>query len=1008
MNSFAKKSTALILAVVIIVGLFPHGLYAAGTESAENAAPASLTPADTSDDYMTLSKTAEHTGEDTWNVTLTVTPKDTTLKPAPSEVILILDHSGSMASENRWETLKKVLIEQGGLFESLNDLNARISIMTFGNTPAKVLNDGAFYHLGDGASLEKLKSDINAIPKPYETTDMRAAFVKAKEILDTLPAGGRPEVIFLTDGLCEPYGMGQVNVQSPKDDVHRAYVQEMQAAIADIQGRASLYGISFDNKAKGDADLRYLLGAENVYTSDDYTSLKQNFQDIQINLRTFISDPMSAQIAATQILSTEVSNAGSITYPAAEIKDNHVVWTPEPGHSLSPGQTLTIRYSAQLKSDQLPALFDANGALPLNGAAKVNYLVDGEGGEPHSLNFPLPQDIVEISKLTTTTYLNDVPIGEPEVHYDIVYQDKTRTLTLPEEDAAIENAGTTYTYAHSRYDGAATKGSAVPLTAGAHTLDHYYYAADARGDLVYHANGGTFDDGSTDAALNGLPPATHTLWTKDGQGKVPSGQRAWPSHAAENAHNVVMVGWTTENTNGKIYGKSDSLPELISEAAVTSGARTDVYAVWATDENNDGVPDGQQHLVYFEVADGHGVVTPAIAVVQPVQTLAEALNAAQPIVQPDKGWHFTGQWLLKGGDGTALNGDELLLQAPADGATYIALVAADAEPAHIFHVTVVDSYADSSGAGDYAADSSVTIDAGQRPGYRFSGWRYDDESLSLSDANARTTTFTMPPRDVVVTATWVRITTPGDGGKPPVLNTEDHFSYVVGYPVDYHTGAVTTDEALWPVKPQGNITRAEVATIFYRLLKDEVRQANTTNISPFSDVHADDWYGTTVATLAKMDIIGGYEDGSFRPNAPISRAEFAAIAARFFEEAEVDYNKDLFTDITGDEWYADVVAAAAKLGLIGGYPDGSVHPQARITRAEACAVVNRTLDRRPHEQHLLPAGTMRTWPDNQPGAWYYADMQEATNGHEYEWITEDSTKVEKWATILPDNTWTGR
>ena len=240
---------------------------------------------------------------------------------------------------------------------------------------------------------------------------------------------------------------------------------------------------------------------------------------------------------------------------------------------------------------------------------------------------------------------------------------------------------------------------------------------------------------------------------------------------------------------------------------------------------------------------------------------------------------------------------------------------------------------------------------------------------------------------------------PGGGGdepdNPPALNTEDHFSYVVGY-----------EDGM--VKPQRNITRAEVASIFYRLLKEDVRDENTTTVSEFSDVSADDWYGTTVATLSAMNIVKGYEDGTFRPNASITRAEFAAIATRFFEETGAEYIPGTFTDVIGDEWFAGAIADGVNLGLIGGYEDGSVRPNNAITRAEACAIVNRTLGRVPDADHLLPEDAMKTWPDNPETAWYYADMQEATNGHEYEWITKDGNKVEEWTEIMLDNDWTER
>ena len=242
----------------------------------------------------------------------------------------------------------------------------------------------------------------------------------------------------------------------------------------------------------------------------------------------------------------------------------------------------------------------------------------------------------------------------------------------------------------------------------------------------------------------------------------------------------------------------------------------------------------------------------------------------------------------------------------------------------------------------------------------------------------------------------------------PALDKVNHFLYVEGYPEDYRTGEYSDNEDLWPVKPQGNITRAEVATIFYRLLKDEVREEIETDVNSFPDVNEDDWFNVTVSSLANMGAISGYEDGTFRPNEPISRAELAAMAVRFYDTFEAEYEEGTFLDVDGDEWYADAIAAAEELGIIGGYPDGTVRPEANITRAETCAIVNRVLERRPHDEHLGDVEDMRTWPDNQPGAWYYADMQEATNGHYYEWIDIDGSKFEEWTEVDKDYDWTKR
>ena len=225
---------------------------------------------------------------------------------------------------------------------------------------------------------------------------------------------------------------------------------------------------------------------------------------------------------------------------------------------------------------------------------------------------------------------------------------------------------------------------------------------------------------------------------------------------------------------------------------------------------------------------------------------------------------------------------------------------------------------------------------------------------------------------------------------PKWLNTEDHYAYIVGY----EDGTI---------KPNNDITRAEVATIFFRLLTDNARERYWSTTNDFSDIAAESWYNNAISTLSNMGIINGYEDGTFKPNAPITRAEFTAIATRFFDyEAEYD---GAFNDVSARAWYADYVQAAVDMGLVDGYPDGGFHPDAYITRAEACTIVNRVLHRVPHEDHLLSESVMNTWPDNPKSAWYYEDMQEATNSHDYDWIREDGETVEDWTKKLPERDW---
>ncbi|WP_417176201.1 S-layer homology domain-containing protein [Anaerotignum sp.] len=222
---------------------------------------------------------------------------------------------------------------------------------------------------------------------------------------------------------------------------------------------------------------------------------------------------------------------------------------------------------------------------------------------------------------------------------------------------------------------------------------------------------------------------------------------------------------------------------------------------------------------------------------------------------------------------------------------------------------------------------------------------------------------------------------------PDALNGEDHFDYIVG-------------DADGRVHPERNITRAEVASIFFRLLKDDVRSENLTDQNTFTDVSADAWYNVAVSTMSDMDIVFGRTDYQFDPDAYITRAEFAAIAARF--DSGSYSGDDLFTDIEG-HWAADQINRAAEKGWITGYPDGTFGPNRYITRAEAVTMINRVLNRMPKDKDALHED-MKVFVDNADiNAWYYLAIQEATNSHEYK---KDKDGVyETWTDVLPARDW---
>ena len=230
----------------------------------------------------------------------------------------------------------------------------------------------------------------------------------------------------------------------------------------------------------------------------------------------------------------------------------------------------------------------------------------------------------------------------------------------------------------------------------------------------------------------------------------------------------------------------------------------------------------------------------------------------------------------------------------------------------------------------------------------------------------------------------------GGGGSSGKLNTEEHYSYIIGY----------KDGLL---RPYGEISRGEVAAIFFRMLTDQTRNEYWSQTNPFTDVAAEKWCNNAISTLFSMGIIDGYSDGAFRPDGPITRAAFTKMAVNFFDYHVKDYD-GRFTDVEGDAWYAGYIQAAAELKLIEGFDDGTFRPDDYITRAQACAIINRTLGRVP-DADRMSIRPLVTWPDCDEDAWYYADMMEATNSHDYQWITVGGEKTEKWTEKLPQRDW---
>ena len=377
-----------------------------------------------------------------------------------------------------------------------------------------------------------------------------------------------------------------------------------------------------------------------------------------------------------------------------------------------------------------------------------------------------------------------------------------------------------------------------------------------------------------------------------------------------------------------------------------------------------------------------------------------------------------------------------------------------------YQVTVKNSTATNSGAGFYEADKTVTIHAGSRSNYTFIGWT-TSSGVTFADAAKADTTFKMPAKAVEVTANWKYTGSDSDndkdddytlkyvtnGGKvissetksrswvkdyedlptptrsgyrfegwyydtrltdkvtddvkvnktvvtlyarwsssetPGMLNDEDHFAYVQGY-------------SDGNVHPYGLISRAETTTIFFRLLTDEVRDDNLLTSNTYTDVTNDYWANTAISTMTGLGIVQGRSATTFDPKAPITRAQFAAICARF--DTGVSSGSRTFSDISG-HWAEKYIERAAELGWIQGFADGTFRPDTYITRAQAMTMINRVLNRTPEDEEDLLKG-MKVWPDCNPGDWFYLAVQEATNSHDYK-----DRGGEVWTKLTRDPDWT--
>ena len=573
--------------------------------------------------------------------------------------------------------------------------------------------------------------------------------------------------------------------------------------------------------------------------------------------------------------------------------------------------------------------------------------------------------------------------------------------------------------------------------------------------LTYDANGGYWGTADktiqteTDLPTPDETDGWHTLSYSDAE--------TAPTHDpiqkdGENVK-VLFVGWTLDQYKRDILDKDateDDVPKL--STSINMNQSFTVYAVWAEDSNDNGVPDYQEEAitVNFNLKDGTTTDTTSFTL-KPFPEKTDIKFGTAPTVTPPTGQEFV-NWTLQsdpteslgdkayftyktifemtGGkettvtfeanyrssnaitvtfkvvngtwsDGTSRNikvsvtkGESLTRDQIPTGMepdpgykktgswdptpdttrklnsnvtyTYTFTKSGDTEPEDEDCILYfesnggtefkkIDNGNDSFRINPYS-DSEYGQHIPSRPGYRFTGW-YRDEDLEnrISESTKINVNSIM-----TIYAGWERTSVPS------MLNGDDHYAYIQGY-------------ADGTVRPNANITRAQVATIFFRLLDEDVRSDYLTTYNTFPDVNADYWANTAISTMASLGVINGRNSGLFDPDAYITRAEFAAICARFDDSNVSGF--DSFTDTFG-HWAEEEIGRAAALGWIQGYDDGTFRPNQYITRAQAVTMINRVLCRLPEdEDDLLPG--MSVWTDCREGDWCYLAIQEATNSHDY-------------------------
>lgn len=579
-----KRLLSAFLALCMMLTMAPAAF---AVDSGAGAQAPNLTPGEASDDNVTINKSAERTGADTWEVTMTVDPKEKPLQVVPLDVVLVLDRSismgwtvgGSQGHPDAGGGDSRLKIMQGAantLIDQLValDMPVQVGVASFAGSSRTEIN---LTSLDSADNVRRIKKEINRLDLA-SSTNLEAGLEKAEEILEMSQTGTDQVIIMLSDG---EYNEGS-NPTHKADDLKTAGVE--------------IFTVGFANTSEGNETLKKVASEpvdKHFFEANDADQLVNAFTQIAYEITAMVNDPMGDYVKIIGTLSADINDMTDDTTDVSDqlqvVEDGgRLLWNPPEEDGLTADETLTITYTVQLK-DELSALWSTeNGGIlnvPLNGNAKLQYqITGGKDTTNYELDFNVPSDIVNIAKLSVWNQYDDgalTPVSGAEDQYVIIYMDGStgqEKFGWVAPGAAAGNyvyAGSTITEPDSTEAAVDEDGFYIPTASGEYKLIHHY---SQKFDLTYDANGGTFADDRTKTET-GLPSGSHTLNTSDAYK---------PTHEPVDGSDVVFIGWSTTRDT-KIYTKDDAEPGTVT--SVTIPDVLTVYALWGYDTNGNDKPD---------------------------------------------------------------------------------------------------------------------------------------------------------------------------------------------------------------------------------------------------------------------------------------------------------------------------------------------------------------------------------------------------------------------------------